>query len=74
MLTKICKDLFFTFFVLSLILFIEGDYMFTDTHCHISIVDYDNIESTIIKAKEYGIEKFINNGSNAKTNMEVLAL
>lgn len=48
--------------------------MFTDTHCHISRVDYDNIESIVNASKELGVEKFINNGSNAKTNIEVLAL
>lgn len=48
--------------------------MFTDSHCHISIADYDDISSIINSAKEFGIDKFINNGTNAKTNMEVLAL
>lgn len=48
--------------------------MFTDTHCHISMEDYDNIEKIINSAKEYGIDKLINNGTNAKNNFEVLAL
>lgn len=48
--------------------------MFTDTHCHLSIADFDDIQKVIDSAKEYGIDKFINNGSNAKTNLEVLAI
>lgn len=48
--------------------------IFTDTHCHISINDYDDIESLLNNAQKSGIKRMINNGSNRKTNEEVLEL
>ncbi len=48
--------------------------MFTDTHCHISKKDYENIEEIIENAQEKGIHRLINNGSNMETNKEVLTL
>ncbi len=48
--------------------------MFTDTHCHILEEDYDNIDKVIKDAKDTGIHKMINNGSNRQTSEEVLEL
>lgn len=48
--------------------------MFTDTHCHISKNDYEDISKVIEDAKNAGITKMINNGSNKETNLEVLEL
>ncbi len=48
--------------------------MFTDTHCHISKDDYENVDKIVERAFENGIHKMINNGSNRKTNEEVLEL
>lgn len=48
--------------------------MFTDTHCHILEEDYDNIDKVIKDAKDTGIHKMINNGSNRQTLEEVLEL
>lgn len=47
--------------------------MFTDTHCHISNNDYD-IDKLIKDANENSIAKMINNGSDLKSNIEVLEL
>jgi len=48
--------------------------MFTDTHCHISEDYYDNIDTIIENAKKSGITKLIMNGSDAKSNKEVIEL
>lgn len=48
--------------------------MFTDTHCHLSIKDYENIDSIVKKANEKGISRMINNGTDLKSNEEVLKL
>lgn len=48
--------------------------MFTDTHCHLSKIDFDNIDDVVKNAKDFGIVKMINNGSDLKTNLEVLEL
>lgn len=48
--------------------------MFTDTHCHISKKDYDNIETIIKNAKTNKVIKMINNGTNMETNKEVLEI
>lgn len=48
--------------------------MFTDTHCHISKEDYDDIERVIEEATTSGITKMINNGSNMETIKEVLKI
>lgn len=49
-------------------------YMFTDTHCHISKVDYSDIPMLIKDSKSAGITKMINNGCDLETNKEVLEL
>lgn len=46
--------------------------MFVDTHCHIYDEYYDDIEEVIKKIKDNNIFKIINNGCDAKSNMEVL--
>jgi len=48
--------------------------MFTDTHCHISKEEYDDIDNIIKRATDNGIYKLINNGCNRQTNEEVLQL
>lgn len=45
-----------------------------DTHCHISIDDYDNIDELICKIKDAGITKVIVNGCDLRSNIEVLSL
>lgn len=45
-----------------------------DTHCHISINDYDDIDKLIIKIKNAGIKKIIVNGYDMSSNIEVLSL
>ena len=51
-----------------------GNKMFTDTHCHISKEEYDDIDDIIKRATDNGIYKLINNGCNRQTNEEVLQL
>ncbi len=46
--------------------------MFVDTHCHIYDEYYDDIEKVLKKIKDNNIGKIINNGCDAKSNMEVL--
>lgn len=46
--------------------------MFVDTHCHIYDEYYDDIEEVIKKIKDNKICKIINNGCDAKSNIEVL--
>lgn len=46
--------------------------MFVDTHCHIYDEYYDDIEKVLKKIKDNNIGKIINNGCDAKFNMEVL--
>ena len=48
--------------------------MFTDTHCHISKKDYENIDEIIKNATEAGIHKMINNGADYESNQEVLEI
>jgi len=48
--------------------------MFTDTHCHIFNEYYEDIPKIIEKAKNVGITRFINNGCDHKSNLEVLEL
>lgn len=45
-----------------------------DTHCHISINDYDDIDKLILKIKESGVTKIIINGCDMNSNKEVLDL
>lgn len=46
--------------------------MFVDTHCHIYDEYYDDIEKVLKKIKNNNIGKIINNGCDAKSNIEVL--
>ncbi len=48
--------------------------MFTDTHCHIYKEYYNDISETLNNAQKCGITRFINNGSDTKSNQEVLKL
>lgn len=48
--------------------------MFTDTHCHIYKEYYENIDEILKNAKNVGINWVINNGCDAKSNIEVLNL
>ena len=48
--------------------------MFTDSHCHISKTDYEDIEKVVLNAKNFGITKMINNGTDYKSNLEVLEI
>ena len=49
--------------------------MFTDTHCHIFKVYYDNdIEQIYEKMKASCVDRIINNGCDSKSNKEVLDL
>lgn len=45
-----------------------------DTHCHISINDYGDIDKLILKIKDSGINKVIVNGCDMESNKEVLDL
>ena len=45
-----------------------------DTHCHIFNEYYDDIDRVIFELKENGIEKIIVNGTDMKSNMEVLEI
>ena len=48
--------------------------MFTDTHCHIYQEYYEDISSIINNATNLGVNRFINNGCDYKSNLEVLDL
>lgn len=48
--------------------------MFTDTHCHIFKEYYENIEEILNNAEINNITRFINNGCDQKSNIEVLNL
>jgi len=48
--------------------------MFTDTHCHIFKEYYEDINQIINNAKNVNITRFINNGCDHKSNVEVLKL
>ena len=45
-----------------------------DTHCHITMNDYDDIPSLIEKIKDSGVNKIIVNGCDMASNIEVLEL
>ena len=45
-----------------------------DTHCHIFSEYYNNIDNLILKIKQEGVKKIIVNGTNMKSNLEVLSL
>ena len=48
--------------------------MFIDTHCHITSDYYDDIPCLIEKLRDNGINKIIVNGTDMKSNLEVLEL
>lgn len=48
--------------------------MFIDTHCHITGNDYSDIPFLINKIKSSGVNKIIVNGTDMKSNLEVLEL
>ena len=48
--------------------------MYMDTHCHITMNDYDDIPSLIDKIKDSGVSKIIVNGCDMQSNIEVLEL
>ena len=48
--------------------------MFIDTHCHLSIEDYDDIEKVIKDNKEAGIDKIIISGCTRESIIESLEL
>ena len=45
-----------------------------DTHCHITMNDYDDIPALINKIQESGIKKIIVNGCDMESNLEVIEL
>ena len=45
-----------------------------DTHCHITMKDYDDIPFLINKIRESGVNKIIVNGTDMESNLEVLEL
>ncbi len=48
--------------------------MFTDTHCHIYSEYYSDIDFVIEEAKLNNVNRFINNGCDRKSNIEVINL
>ena len=48
--------------------------MFTDTHCHIYSEYYDNIDEIIAISCKNNVKRWINNGCNNETNIEVISL
>lgn len=48
--------------------------MFTDTHCHIFKEYFDNIDTTLNKALENKVNRYINNADNINSCKEVLEL
>lgn len=48
--------------------------MFTDTHCHLYKEYYKNIDEVIKRAENNNVNKYIVNGCDMKSNMEVLEL
>ena len=48
--------------------------MYIDTHCHIFLEYYEDIDKLIMEIKEAGVNKVIVNGCDMKSNLEVLEL
>ena len=48
--------------------------MFIDTHCHLSIEDYDDIDKVIMDNRDAGIEKIIVSGCTRESILEVIDL
>lgn len=51
-----------------------GDFMFIDTHCHLSIEDYDDIDLVLDDNRKAGIEKIIISGCTKDSIIESLDL
>jgi len=45
-----------------------------DTHCHVLSEYYDDIDELILRIRESGVDKIIVNGTDMKSNLEVLNL
>ena len=48
--------------------------MFTDSHCHLSINDYENIDDVIKRAKENNVEKLIISGCDKNSIIESIEI
>ena len=48
--------------------------MFIDTHCHLSIEDYDDIDLVIKENREAGIDKIIISGCTRDSIVESLSI
>ena len=48
--------------------------MYIDTHCHLSLEDYDDIEQVILENREAGISKIIISGCTRESIIESLEL
>lgn len=48
--------------------------MYIDTHCHITKDDYSDIPELMDKIRKSGVSKIIVNGTDMKSNLEVLSL
>lgn len=51
-----------------------GDYMYIDTHCHLSVEDYDDIDSIIVENRKSGIDKIIISGCTKNSIIESIEL
>ena len=51
-----------------------GDFMYIDTHCHLSVEDYDDIEQVIMDNREASIGKIIISGCTRDTILESLEI
>jgi len=49
-----------------------GDFMFIDTHCHLSKEDYDDIDLVLFENAANGVDKIIISGCTKKTLLESL--
>ena len=55
-------------------LFLGGNFMFIDTHCHLSVEDYDDIDSVIQENRNAGIDKIIISGCTKDSIIESLEI
>ena len=55
-------------------MFLEsGDFMFIDTHCHLSKEDYDDIDKVIMEDKEAEVDKIVVSGCSREAIDEVMS-
>ena len=55
-------------------MFLEsGDFMFIDTHCHLSKEDYDDIDKVIMEDKEADVDKIVVSGCSREAIDEVMS-